>query len=531
MTSSLSLAGSKENVTGTYRSVPWYFSLSLLSLGPKQNVCKLMTAIKCVRLGKACHYPSGRKPYGSRASNNSESSPSSISVAASSYEAAPQFPDAFFLDTDLFHPISHSELRSSHSIPSHISCWLGSDVNTIYEHYFNSVDTWLPFVSRKRLKQGIQANDLKEASGLALLLLCMKLASEQPDPHGSSSADSALYKAAKSYLVTVEELSPASLHLFQSLVLIALYELGHGIFPAAYLTVGRAARLGILRGYHDRKNATQLFTTPPSWTYWEEERRTWWAASILERCLNLGPKGFPLAFPEPAQGELLPTTDLEWSRGDIGTTQALFTTGFSPDSEIGSFARVCQVSHILGHVITHRDRRKNSDSRSSILSEALQLNNTLAALENYLSQSSLEIGDEAEMVTTLDVALCICAQLALYHIYACNMPDSQEQRIAEENTMQAACISGIKKIMDTQGAALARRVLAQGMDDLNKSSPLVAQCLYDIATECQWFIREGDAGDSTAETLQLTMDALSLVAQRWEIAGKCLRLLNHSAAT
>ncbi len=77
-----------------------------------------------------------------------------------------------------------------------------------------------------------------------------------------------------------------SLYVFQSLILIAIYEVGHGIFPAAYLTLGRAARLGKLRGVHDRKNTTQFFRTPPTSTYWEEERRTWWATLILERSVG-----------------------------------------------------------------------------------------------------------------------------------------------------------------------------------------------------------------------------------------------------
>ncbi|KAH6900634.1 hypothetical protein B0T10DRAFT_600897 [Thelonectria olida] len=474
----------------------------------------------CVRLGKACNYPSGRKPYGSKPSAHTNA-PSSLPVLSGRREAttAPPFPDAFFLDNDLFQSISHSSLSSAHSVPPHISQLLGPDIDAICDLYFNSIDTWFPFISKKRLHQSIQANLPTETASLALLLLCTKLVSETPQ---LSATDSKLYKAVKAYVVTVEELSPSSLHLFQSLVLVALYELGHGIFPAAYLTVGRAARLGILRGVHDRKNVTQLFKTPPSWTYWEEERRTWWAASILERFLNLGPKGFPLAFPEPAQGELLPTTDAEFCRGEIGTSQALYTTGFSPASEIGPFARVCQVSHILGRVISHRDYPKDSRPRKAILDEALQLDATLTALDNYLSQAA----GSGEAATPLDVALCVCARLALYHMYACNIHDPSEERLTEESTMQSACIVGLQQIMGPRGAALARCVLTHGVD---RSSPLIAQSLYDIATECQWFLREGDmAAEGAAETMQLLMEALSLLAQRWEIGSKCLRLLNQS---
>jgi hypothetical protein len=168
-------------------------------------------------------------------------------------------------------------------VPTFVSQLLGSDTNVICERYFGSIDKWFPFVSNKRLNQGIRAGLLPEIPGLALLLLCMKLATDKPQLEESPANASVLYSTARYYLNIVEEITPVSIHVFQSLVLIALYEIGHGIFPAAYMTVGRGARLGILMGVHDRKNTTQLFQTPKTWTYWEEERRTWWAVLILER--------------------------------------------------------------------------------------------------------------------------------------------------------------------------------------------------------------------------------------------------------
>jgi hypothetical protein len=111
----------------------------------------------------------------------------------------------------------------------------------------------------------------------------MRLITDNPLLTDTPATESVFYRPARAYANTVEETAPASLHLFQSFVLIALYEIGHGIFPLAYLTIARAARIGILRGVHDRKISTQLLTTPPTYTIWEEERRTWWATSILER--------------------------------------------------------------------------------------------------------------------------------------------------------------------------------------------------------------------------------------------------------
>lgn len=245
---------------------------------------QLINCLKCVRLGKTCQYPAGRKPYSQRQSHPTQlvnHNPSLISANRNGNQAA-QFPDAFFLDAELFKSVPHSAFQISTPVPSQVLQLIGEDTNAVHEYYFASVDTWFPFISRKRLDQEMQASLIHDTPGLALLLLCMKLVGIAP-LFDSSGAESVVYRTARSYLNSLEELSPMSLHVFQSFVLMALYEIGHGIFPTAYLTVGRAARLGLLRGVHDRKHSTQVFQTPPTWTYWEEERRTWWAASILER--------------------------------------------------------------------------------------------------------------------------------------------------------------------------------------------------------------------------------------------------------
>jgi hypothetical protein len=91
----------------------------------------------------------------------------------------------------------------------------------------------------------------------------MKLATKNPQLKEAPANTSVLYRTARNYLNIVDEITPVSIHVFQSLVLVALYEIGQGIFSAAYLMVGRGARLGILMGVHDRKvhdrkNTTQL---------------------------------------------------------------------------------------------------------------------------------------------------------------------------------------------------------------------------------------------------------------------------------
>ena len=110
----------------------------------------------------------------------------------------------------------------------------------------------------------------------------MKLVSQYPQEN-DQGPQTPFYAQAKRLYSLVESSGMMSLHLLQSSILIAVYEVGHGIHPPAYLSAGNAARLGIVMGLHDRSNATQMFKRAETWTLREEERRTWWAALVLDR--------------------------------------------------------------------------------------------------------------------------------------------------------------------------------------------------------------------------------------------------------
>jgi hypothetical protein len=108
----------------------------------------------------------------------------------------------------------------------------------------------------------------------------MKLVSNIPS---GKAATSLLYYMVKLLYFQVKITAFISIQLLQSATLIAVFEISHGIHPAGYLSVGNAARLEIMIGFHDKKNAAQLFKHAETWSQSEEERRTWWAVVILDR--------------------------------------------------------------------------------------------------------------------------------------------------------------------------------------------------------------------------------------------------------
>lgn len=131
------------------------------------------------------------------------------------------------------------------------------------EHYFYTVHSYFPIISKIRLYQHL-ANPLHEpGADIALLFLAMKLAcSEIPE---GLPAQTQIYQDVKSFYNYVEAQNGFSIQLIQALLLIALYEMGHCIFPAAYLSVGNCARVGYAMGLHDRKTAPQMLPRCNTW--------------------------------------------------------------------------------------------------------------------------------------------------------------------------------------------------------------------------------------------------------------------------
>jgi hypothetical protein len=96
----------------------------------------------------------------------------------------------------------------------------------------------------------------------------MQLDHEDDSPSPPSSEGRAIQKTTGRYqrvklaLFALEQSARFSTNLLGAYALLALHELGHGIFPAAYLTVSNLARLFCALGLHDRTKATQILPRP-----------------------------------------------------------------------------------------------------------------------------------------------------------------------------------------------------------------------------------------------------------------------------
>lgn len=158
-----------------------------------------------------------------------------------------------------------------------------SDIKQYIEVYFRDIHPWTPFLSKRAILNQVLSPLGGNRVDHSLLLTAIKLIVSTP----CDNARSAAYCKIKTAFLDAELKGIFTLRLLQAQVLVALYEMGHAIYPSAYLTVGCCAKFGIALGVNRAINPNSSARSNSIDS--EEERRTWWAIILLDRyvtCLH-----------------------------------------------------------------------------------------------------------------------------------------------------------------------------------------------------------------------------------------------------
>lgn len=192
------------------------------------------------------------------------------------------FPTILFLDPGL---LQHGQIEISQittPVPAHIIHLLGDldEIRRTAATFFEYIHLWMPFVSKKRFYELYLRPSFRSRPDVALLLVCFKLVTTLP-PKRPRNPRSPLYHAAKHFYLEVEGSSAFSVPVLQAGMLLCLYELGHAIYPSAFLSIGACARYAHALGINGGKTpkTRKVLTLVEV----EERRRIWWAIVILDR--------------------------------------------------------------------------------------------------------------------------------------------------------------------------------------------------------------------------------------------------------
>ncbi|KAF3403264.1 hypothetical protein DPV78_003533, partial [Talaromyces pinophilus] len=388
------------------------------------------------------------------------------------------------------------------SVPPHILRLIGGekDIHDTAAKFFDHIHLWMPFISKKRFYDVHLRTLPLSQSDVILLLLCLKLITTFP-PARPRDARTPSYYAAKNFYSDLEGKGPFSILILQAGVLLGLYEIGHGIYPAAFLTIGACARYAHALGINVSKTVKprKVLTLVEA----EERRRVWWAIVILDRFVNIGCPGRPFATADPGLSDLLPADDEEWDRG-IVNPENLCTLLEPLTGHMSRFALLCQAARLLGQTLHHISSGTADDD-----DVWNQLNRTLRSM--LAASLDVEVPDDDQ------IAFVYSCLVALQNPWL-----SPPNGISIERSQHAQEV--IQQIIATVKLNLTDRncFMGRNPDDMSPWGLFFAYriCAYHISR-----IGQGTCSSDLDKVAKSMRETFSTMDKRWNLAGVYLQLL------
>ncbi|CAI7637608.1 unnamed protein product [Penicillium discolor] len=396
------------------------------------------------------------------------------------------FSTILFLDPALLqHSLLEISPTTGTTVPQDILQLLGDldEIQLTATRFFKHIHQWLPFISKKRFYDLYLQPSFRSRPDVVLLLLALKLITTFPP--------------------AVEEFS--SILVLQAGVLVALYELGHGIYPAAFLSIGACARYAHALGI----NVSRTVPTRRVLTLVEveERRRVWWAIVILDRFVSIGCPGRPFATADPKLDDYLPADDAAWDQGTVKPDR--FSTLSSPmTGHMSKFALLCQAARLLGQVLHHLSTDFTSEDDVWI-----QLDRTL--------QSMLAAALNIDCPDYDQITFVYSAIVALYTPW---LSSDAVQEIDSHRSQRAKVI--LQQITERINANLIERQCFLGRDP-EDMSPWGLYFAYRI---CGAHMRTSSQARHDLEVMKRLREGFMDIDVRWNVAGVYLKLLEAQEA-
>ncbi|RYP57945.1 hypothetical protein DL769_009192 [Monosporascus sp. CRB-8-3] len=330
----------------------------------------------------------------------------------------------------------------------------------------------------------------------------------------------------------------------QALILVALYEYGQGIYPAAWMTVGQCVRYADFIGLPSYQDSNHILGQCGTWVEVEERRRTWWAVYILDKLVAIGSRKRPLST-EPSPNEMLPVADSAFEAGDIsaaaqGTMFAPFTEPQPP------FSRLCQGAMLVSRALDHA-RRAELRKLNCELGDAVAVGNLTDSACSLFTSIQRELVAQPAAYFSLVPAQCMALNAATTTLTIYAAGDTQVGGFATADIPAVAgCDDGLSLRVTALRKTVARaRDLARDLsamtahdEEVVKTSPLVLNAVYSAAAET--FFLAAPAPASTwkdhsscdddllaTTTTEAARKCLARLSPRWRLAGEYLKALDH----
>ncbi|KAA8648398.1 fungal specific transcription factor domain-containing protein [Aspergillus tanneri] len=233
----------------------------------------------------------------------------------------------------------------------------------------------------------MRAQTVTAPSDFSLLTLCMALVCKVPVDREIPLPTQSLYALLKSFVALLEAMGTISLEMLQCRLLLTIFEIGHAMYPSAYISTAANIRAAVTLGIGATcEDLRKVFPDPQKA---EEARQTWRGIVITDRYASL----------ESGQAPNTPHG------------RCIDTVGGNRDSEdwaqveMDSFTKLAHASRLLDQVLVHVHATLSHPLFNE--AEAVQI---LKSLTSFLM--TFQSGDE-NLHPLSDSALALCRSAML----------------------------------------------------------------------------------------------------------------------
>ncbi|OJJ69714.1 hypothetical protein ASPBRDRAFT_130970 [Aspergillus brasiliensis CBS 101740] len=433
----------------------------------------------CRRLRQACHYEE-------RAISSPSSTPSSS------------------LDAELF-----PEALSPGSIKDAIAKKLTSAPSDIFVTYTKSIHPWFPIIPQT-LQDQLPEFWSEASLDCTLLALCITLLCTFPPSSprdGTASGLQSAYLQVKSWIAVIEGLGITSLKIVQARTLVTLFEVAHGFYPAAYISMGATVRAADALKIHPYSSpASSPSTTDDSKS--GEAVLLGWAIRILDRYITI-------------QSGHYSSLTRSLAKGINDPNKIPWPTGLEKDtkSPLWQLSRMYEASTLLDNI--HNVLHNPTPEQAFNVEEIGLWVETSYSLRTLL----IEEVEDADQIYSGGLGLCHIGLLLAYE-------NGTKVQITDGQslTCQTLATSSLGTVLTTITDMVYPFVSGTQAIDFDRLPPFIAFLVYKTAsllTERIWM--ETDSSE-TLRKLRILRGFLKLVNARWLCCEYYLGLLNEDTA-
>lgn len=356
--------------------------------------------------------------------------------------------------------------------------------------YYRSIQTWFPIISFLELCARLPGTWEQASTDMCLLFMSMSLLRQVPETQimdGNCRLPKALessYLSLKSWIAILEGRGMNSLDFLHAKALLVLFEVVHGIFPAAYITIGALFRAA---------DALHIYNSGQTNDYSE----TWRGILILDRCIAIDKKHYP-------------------SISSYRTFTILQTNPSPPESPSPTpfaFSRLFEASDILSAI--HKAEKPDG---SFILSDIPHP----ATLDSFKKTLEEEVPHELKVYSG-SWAIFNTALLLLHE-------KDRPGDVRDSDVLIPRILSRAYREEMLSDIANAVRPFVEEDSVLNFElflPPFVTYLTYKCATILTARLQIGNMTLPSIKMLKLMRSFLKLVSGRWLIAAYFLRMIDE----